>query len=72
MILMRSASELQFVNFRSEKRIGRLLQSDIAKSDGIKSGFKVDCYANPIPSFRFGSGRKNESPSCKNEAGVLG
>ena len=37
LILMRSDSELQIFTFRSEKRIGLLMQSDIGKSDGIKS-----------------------------------
>ena len=37
MRLMRSDSELQIFTFRSEKRIGLLMQSDIGKSDGIKS-----------------------------------
>ena len=38
---MRSDSELQIIIFRSEKRIGLLMQSDIAKSDGIKSDLRT-------------------------------
>ena len=33
--------------------------------------FEADSYANPIPSFRFWSGRKNEYYSCKIETGFL-
>ena len=38
---MRSDSELQIVTFRSEKRIGLLMQSDVEKSDGIKSDLRI-------------------------------
>ena len=38
---MRSDSELQIFTFRSDEWIGLLMQSDIAKSDGIKSNFKI-------------------------------
>ena len=40
-ILMRSDSELQNFTPRSEKRIGLLMQSDIAKSDGIRSDSRI-------------------------------
>ena len=39
--LMRSDSELQIFTFRSEKKIGLLMQSDIAKSDRIKSDLGI-------------------------------
>ena len=32
---------------------------------------KADYYADPIPSFRFWSGRKNKSHWCKIETGFL-
>ena len=32
---------------------------------------KADYYADPIPSFRFWSGRKNKTLSCKIETGFL-
>ena len=35
------------------------------------SGSKAVYYADPIPSFRFLSGRKNKYHSCKNETGFL-
>ena len=38
---------------------------------GSHSNQKADPYANPIPSFRFWSGRKNKYNSCKIETGVL-
>ena len=38
---MRSDSELQTFNFRFEKRTSLLMQSDIAKSDGIKSDLRI-------------------------------
>ena len=41
LILMRSDSELRIFTFRSEKRIGRLMQSDVAKSDGTKSDLRI-------------------------------
>ena len=37
LILMRSDSELQIFIYRFEKRIGLLMQSDCAKSDGTKT-----------------------------------
>ena len=40
-ILMRSDSELQVFTFRSDEWIGLLTQSDIAKSDGIKSDLRM-------------------------------
>ena len=45
---MRSDSELQIFTFRSDDWIGLLMQSDIAKSDGIKSDFE-----NPMAQVRF-------------------
>ena len=33
--------------------------------------FEADSYANPIPSFRFWSGRKHKFHSCKIETGFL-
>ena len=41
LIVMRSDSELQFFIFRSEKKIGLLMQSDSAKSDGTKSDMRI-------------------------------
>ena len=41
LVLMRSDSELQIFTFRSEKRIGLLVQSDVAESDGIKSDLRI-------------------------------
>ena len=38
---MRSDSELLIIIFRSEKRMGLLMQSDFAKSDGIKSDLRI-------------------------------
>ena len=38
---MRSDSELLIFTFRSEKKMGLLMQSDFAKSDGIKSGLRI-------------------------------
>ena len=38
---MRSDSELQVFIFLSEKRMGLLMQSDFAKSDGIKSDLSI-------------------------------
>ena len=38
---MRSDSELLVFIFRSEKKMGLLMQSDFAKSDGIKSDFRI-------------------------------
>ena len=38
--IMRSDSELLIFIFRSEKRMGLLMQSDFAKSDGIESDFE--------------------------------
>ena len=38
---MRSDFELQIFIFRSEKRIGPLMQSDSAKSDGTKSDLRI-------------------------------
>ena len=37
----------------------------------MKGNVLSDYYANPIPSFRFWSGRKNKSHSCKIGAGFL-
>ena len=39
--IMRSASELLIFIFRSEKKMGLLMQSDFAKSDGIKSDLRI-------------------------------
>ena len=39
--LMRSGSEFQSLTFRSEKRIGLLMQSDSATSDGTKSDLRI-------------------------------
>ena len=39
--IMRSASELLIFIFRSEKRMGLLMQSDFAKCDGIKSDLRI-------------------------------
>ena len=38
---MRSDSELQIFVFLSEKRTGLLMRSDRAKSDGTKSGLRI-------------------------------
>ena len=38
---MRSDSELQIFIFRSEKKMGLLMKSDFAKSDGIKSYLRI-------------------------------
>ena len=38
---MRSDSELLIYIFRSEKRVGLLMQSDFAKFDGIKSDLRI-------------------------------
>ena len=38
---MRSDSELLIFIFRSEKKMGLLMQSDFAKSDGIKSDSRI-------------------------------
>ena len=38
---MRSDSELLIFIFRSEKKMGLLMQSDFAKSDGIKSDLRI-------------------------------
>ena len=38
---MRSDSEFLILNFRSEKKMGLVMQSDFAKSDGIKSDLRV-------------------------------
>ena len=38
---MRSDSELLIFIFRSEKHMGLLMQSDFAKSDGIKSDLRI-------------------------------
>ena len=40
---MRSDPELLIFIFRSEKKMGLLMQSDFAKSDGIKSGLTIRC-----------------------------
>ena len=40
LIIMRPDSELLIFIFRSEKRIGLLMQSDFAESDGIKSDLR--------------------------------
>ena len=40
-LIMRSDSEVLIFIFRSEKRIGLLMQSDFAKSDGIKSYLRI-------------------------------
>ena len=40
---MRSDSELLIFIFRSEKKMGLLMQSDFAKSDGIKSDLRIRC-----------------------------
>ena len=39
--IMRSDSELLILIFRSEKKMGLLMQSDFAKSDGIKSDLRI-------------------------------
>ena len=39
--IMRSDSELLIFTFRSEKKMGLLMQSDFAKSDGIKSDLRI-------------------------------
>ena len=39
--ILRSDSELLISMFRSEKRMGLLMQSDFAKSDGIKSDLRI-------------------------------
>ena len=39
--IMRSDSELLIFIFRCEKRMGLLMQSDFAKSDGIKSDLRI-------------------------------
>ena len=39
--IMRSDSELLIYIFRSEKRMGMLMQTDFAKSDGIKSDLRT-------------------------------
>ena len=41
LILVQSDSELLIFIFRSEKRMGLLMQSDFAKSDGIKSDLRI-------------------------------
>ena len=38
---MLSDSELLIFIFQSEKRVGLLMQSDFAKSDGIKSDLRI-------------------------------
>ena len=38
---MRSDSELLVLIFRSEKKMGLLMQSDFAKCDGIKSDLRI-------------------------------
>ena len=38
---MRSDSELLIFIFRSEKKMGLLMQYDFAKSDGIKSDLRI-------------------------------
>ena len=38
---MRSDSELLILIFRSEKKMGLLMQSDCTKSDGIKSDLRI-------------------------------
>ena len=45
---MRSDSELQIFTFRSENRIGLLMQSDEEKSDGIKSDFRTRRPKAPV------------------------
>ena len=45
---MRSDPELQIFTFRSDEWIGLIMQSDIAKSDGIKSDLTI---LWPIPDF---------------------
>ena len=47
-IIMRSDPELQIFTFRSDEWIGLIMQSDIAKSDGIKSDLTI---LWPIPDF---------------------
>ena len=39
--MMRSDSEVLIFIFRSEKRMGLLMQSDFAKYDGIKSDLRI-------------------------------
>ena len=48
-ILMRSDSdsELEIFIFRSEKRIGILMQSDVANADGIKSDLRIRWPKSP-------------------------
>ena len=41
LILMPSDSEIQTLIFRSEKRIGLIMQSDIAESDGTESDLRI-------------------------------
>ena len=41
LIIMRSDPELLIFVFRSEKRMGLLMQSDCEKSDGIKSDLRI-------------------------------
>ena len=38
---MRSDSELLILMFRSAKKMGLLMQTDFAKSDGIKSDLRI-------------------------------
>ena len=45
---MRSDSELQIFTFRSENRIGLLMQSDEEKSDGIKSDLRTRRPKAPV------------------------
>ena len=39
--IMRSDSKLMILIFRSEKKMGLLMQSDFAKSDGTKSDLRI-------------------------------
>ena len=41
LIIMRSDSELLIFVFRCEKRMGLLMQSDLSKSDGMKSDLRI-------------------------------
>ena len=55
---MRSDSELRILIFRSEKKMGLLMQSDVAKYDGIKSYLRI-----PWPKREFGP-KSDDSVHC--------
>ena len=54
--MKRSDFELLFFVFRTEKRMGLLIQGDFAKSDGIKSDLRIrwpkSSDFGPIPTTR--------------------